>query len=88
MPVPVQQRRRARYANATTTVRLSTREISWLARTVVNNRRPSGLAIDRSALLRGLISGVAASGLNLAYCSNEDEISQAVSEAIKERSRG
>jgi hypothetical protein len=61
-----------------TTVRLGTGHVAWLTRTALTICKPSGVAINRSALLRALIDGIAATRLDLSVCSSEQTIKRMI----------
>jgi hypothetical protein len=66
----------------TTTIRLRLSHEAFLTAAKLKIRTQSGVHLDKSALLRGLLDGVALARLDLAACKTEGEVKQTVARAI------
>ena len=62
----------------TTSVQFHPSQRAWLASVTEKILERQGKYIDRSALVRGLIDGMASARIDLSNCSTEQEIKRAV----------
>jgi hypothetical protein len=62
----------------TTSVRFSAAQTAWLTAVKIKILAFQGKHIDRSALLRGMLDGLAAAHLDLSDCKTEEEIKRAI----------
>jgi hypothetical protein len=66
----------------TTTFRLSAKQSGWLTTASIKILAQQQKHIDRSAILRGLIDGLAVARIDLSTCSTEKEIRHAVARRL------
>ena len=66
----------------TTTFRLSAKQSGWLTTASIKILAQQQKHIDRSAILRGLIDGLAVARIDLSTCSTEKEIKHAVAKSL------
>jgi hypothetical protein len=66
----------------TTTFRLTAEQSSWLTTAAIKILTQQQKHIDRSAILRGLIDGLASARFDISTCSTEKEIKHAVAKSL------
>lgn len=71
----------ADYAKASLTLKL--RDIVWMDRLCSDIREHTGNVLDRGALLRGMISAVQDSEIDLRNCKTEQDIADAIAKKLK-----
>ena len=71
----------------TTTFRLSAKQSGWLTTAAIKILAEQQKHIDRSAILRGLIDGLALARIDLSTCSTEEEIKHAVAQRLGANSK-
>ena len=64
-------------------VMLSAETLDWLDETVASIRKETRAKLSRSALIRGMIQGLARGGLSIRGCTSDEEISAAVAEFLR-----
>ncbi len=62
----------------TTTIRYTLQQRRWLTETALKILAAQQTHIDRSTILRGVVAGLAESGIDLSKCSTEREISDEI----------
>ena len=68
----------------TTTVRLAAPEDSWLTMTAACIRSRTGVPVDRSAVLRGVLDGIRLADLDLNACTGETAIRNLVANGLRD----
>jgi hypothetical protein len=66
----------------TTTIRLRYEHAAWLSQTSIEIRQRTGAHVNKSALIRALIDGLASAHVDLSRCCSEAEIKQMVASKI------
>jgi hypothetical protein len=72
-----------RFTLRTMAFRLGPKQDAWLSITSAHIRNRSGVSIDRSAILRGVLDGVHEGGIDLAACCSEEAICARIAEAVR-----
>jgi hypothetical protein len=67
----------------TIAVRLGQQQDGWLSLTAASIRNRTGLSVDRSAILRGVLDGVREGGIDLGDSRSEHAISARIAEAMR-----
>lgn len=65
------------------TLTLNLSDVLWLDNLATNVRAQTGQIIDRGAILRGIISAMRDSAIDLQKCSTQEQITEAISKKVK-----
>ena len=74
------------YKPERTTLVLGNQHNAWLDEQAAAIRRESGAVVNRSQILRGMIRGIANSGVDLSRCQSEKDVTELISYVLSVRS--